>query len=187
MTDPNSITHPRRINAGLRRKKALELRLMGYSFQEIADTIIRGGENNKWDFDVPDSYDKRNCWKDVDIELKSVAKETFKSAEDVLATELLRLEMLQRAFFTKALEGDNPSLNSVLRIMDRRADLLGLKKIKDEMFRNSNIQKIITLYNNGEIGIQEIEEEFGEEIARRVLDSRRNPRIENSENKERVQ
>lgn len=46
--------------------------------------------------------------------------------EECRELELLRLDRLQEALWTRAVGGDIPAIGSVLRIMDQRAKLLGL-------------------------------------------------------------
>lgn len=55
-------------------------------------------------------------------------------ADEARQTELDRLDRLQRGVWAQAVNGDVGAINSVLRIMDRRARLLGLDApIKQEI------------------------------------------------------
>jgi len=47
-------------------------------------------------------------------------------ANEARQTELDRLDRLQRAIWPHALDGEIPAANTILRLMDRRAKLLGL-------------------------------------------------------------
>lgn len=47
-------------------------------------------------------------------------------AEEARQTEADRLDRLQRAVWPKALNGEIPAINTVLKLMERRARLLGL-------------------------------------------------------------
>lgn len=46
--------------------------------------------------------------------------------EELVGRELRKLELLERPFFRKALQGDEKAADRVLAIMKRRADMLGL-------------------------------------------------------------
>lgn len=51
---------------------------------------------------------------------------TNAGTEELRTAEADRLDRLQRAVWVQALNGDLPAVNTVLRIMERRARLLGL-------------------------------------------------------------
>lgn len=63
----------------------------------------------------------------VNSRLKAALTRTMREpAAEVRALEAERLDALQVRVWAKALKGDNDSVNTVLRIMQRRARLLGL-------------------------------------------------------------
>ena len=57
-----------------------------------------------------------------------MAQITAEPARELLQLELLRLDEMQRGFYAAACEGNIAAINMCLRILDRRAHLLGLYK-----------------------------------------------------------
>ncbi len=107
-----------------RRTQAIQLRLAGAEWQQIADTLGYS--------------DKAAANKDVTRALEIAAKEQRASAEVLRETELQRLDRMQRGLWTAAIGGDVRSVEAVLRVMDRRMKLLGLDvppDIEDRMRR----------------------------------------------------
>ena len=107
-----SKTTARRIDVARRRARLLELRRAGLTFQEIVDQH-------------PDLGYKRasNAAQDATRALRKVLEEP---ARDVLALELSRLDALTQALWTAARRGDVKAVDRIVRIMERRARLLGL-------------------------------------------------------------
>ncbi len=97
--------------AAERRQQALELRKGGASYRAIA---ARLGVNEK------------TAWQDVQKALRALAALEQASAEEYRALELARLDNLQAAHWRMAMQGNIKSTQIVLRIMERRARLLGL-------------------------------------------------------------
>ena len=99
----------------------------------------------------------------------------FESVDEARKLELMRLDELQFSLWDRAINGDLPAANCVLKIMDRRAKLLGLDK-PDKVEVNKwdftgediegEVQKIVTMMN-------EREEEF---MARREAEVRQEMR-----------
>jgi len=117
-----------------RQQKALDYRVTGMTYQQIADAL---------------GVTRPTAWKYVAAALDEVAKETFAKAAQLRELELARLDHLQReaerilrskhVYVTQGgkivydgeerLNDDAPTMqaiNTVLRIMERRAKLLGL-------------------------------------------------------------
>lgn len=105
-----------------RRRKAVEMRLSGLDWQTIADKLkyaSRGAAN-----------------KDVSRAVDLLTREVVTAAAELRDLELLRLDRLQAAMWRDAMNGDDKAVRAILRIMDRRARLLGLdtpKTIKHVM------------------------------------------------------
>ena len=92
-----------------REAKALDLRLLGYSYDRIAREI---------------GYAHRSAArKAVDRALKAIPREAALQLRDI---ELERLDLLQRSLASQIVRGHLPSIDSMLRIMHHRAKLLGL-------------------------------------------------------------
>ncbi|HEX3052699.1 MAG TPA: hypothetical protein VHP83_18715 [Aggregatilineaceae bacterium] len=97
--------------AAERRVKALDLRQSGLSYRKIAEQL---------EVDVATVF--RDI-KDSLAELKAV-EET--EAEELRIIEVARLDAILNAMYNKAINGDQGAVDRVLRIMERRAKLLGL-------------------------------------------------------------
>lgn len=104
-----SSTGVRNLSALDRQMQALDLRKSGASFAQIAQAL---------GYATPSGAHKA---------VMSAIKKTLREpAEEVRTLELERLDRLQMAAWTKAIKGDLRAIDAVLRIMKRRAELLGL-------------------------------------------------------------
>lgn len=106
---PESASSPRRIDAAEKRTRALQLRKAGATYDQIAQQV--GYEN------------RGNAYRAVMQELKELPKD---DAAEVLTLEVERLDQLLVALWPKAMKGDVRSAETVIRLMERRAKLLGL-------------------------------------------------------------
>ena len=109
MPRTNIKTSPSTIDAKMRAAKALELRMEGMKFDDIAAEL--GYNSRQAAFDA------------VSRELKALTREP---AEEVLRLDLERLDRMWGIHFLNAQAGDAVALSSCMRIMERRARLLGL-------------------------------------------------------------
>jgi hypothetical protein len=95
-----------------RRKSALALKRSGATYQQIADQL--------------GFHDRAHAQKDVLKALREIGRD---EAKDVLALELERLDAILRGgLFERARKGDLPSVDRVMKLMDRRASYLGLNR-----------------------------------------------------------
>jgi hypothetical protein len=92
-----------------KRRKALRLRKAGMGYESIASKV---GYSNAG-----------AAYKAVQAALKATIQEP---ADDVRTLEIERLDRLMLALWKLALEGESDAIDRVLKIMDRRAKLLGL-------------------------------------------------------------
>ena len=106
-----SSTEARRITAAERRAQALDLRLAGYSFEAIGQQL---------------GISKQAAYKHVSTALETLHTQTDNSAEQLRALELERLDALLKGCWTAASAGDPESTRVVLKVLERRAKLLGL-------------------------------------------------------------
>ena len=102
-------TSPSTIDAKLRAAKALEMRMEGMKFDDIAAELGFSGRQGAYDA--------------VSRELKAITREP---AEEVLRLDLERLDKMWGIHYLNAQAGDAMALSSCMRIMERRARLLGL-------------------------------------------------------------
>jgi hypothetical protein len=94
-----------------RDARVFELRIQGNTFDQIASEVGFSGPSGAWQ-----AYQR--------------VKEShiFESVDEARQLELMRLDEMQFAIWDRAINGELPALQCVLKIMDRRAKLLGLDK-----------------------------------------------------------
>lgn len=105
-----------------RRAFVIELRKSGATYDQIAQATIQKFGLGA----LPAGWDSRYAYKDVARELERVQGYVNGLAEDVKELEVQRLDRLLLAVWKKAAEGDLGAVDRALRIMERRARLLGL-------------------------------------------------------------
>lgn len=106
-----SRTSPRRMKAVERQRQALELRMAGYTYDVIAERI---------------GYtDGSAAYKAV---MAGILKTLQEPADHVRAIEVARLDKLMAGIYLQAKQGNLPSMDRVLKLMERRARLLGLDR-----------------------------------------------------------
>lgn len=104
-------TDQQRITATERRIKALALRKAGASYRSIADTLACS-LSQVYD-DVQHAYAELNAQQQAE-------------AAEARTLEAARLDDVQASFWQRARSGDVKAAQTVLRVMERRAKLLGL-------------------------------------------------------------
>ncbi len=110
------------LDTAKRRKEVIQLREAGATWADIADTMLdRHGADA-----LPSGWDKRYAWNDFDRALDKVQDEVKERARTVREMELRRLRRMQRGLWQKAVSGDTDAVRTVVRLMKRRANLLGL-------------------------------------------------------------
>lgn len=95
----------------LRALKAYDLRITGMSYRNI------GSELN---------VSHQTAFTDVLAVMEEIREETRKEARHYRDLDLKRLDELQGAAWPKAIEGNQQAILNVMRIMERRAKLLGI-------------------------------------------------------------
>jgi hypothetical protein len=125
-----------------RDARVFELRIQGHTFDQIAGEVGYSGPSGAWQ-----AYQR-------------IKSETiFESIDEARQLELMRLDEMQLAVWDRAINGDLPAAHCVLKIMDRRAKLLGLDKPeKVEVNRwdfsgedlDAEVQRIATMINERE-------------------------------------
>lgn len=111
MADINSPTTNRRTAAAERAKQAVNLRIAGATFAQIGERI---------------GVSTQAAHKMVVKHLDETRRLTAESAEQLRDMELKRLDAMQAALWPDAMRGDEQKVDRVIRIMGRRAALLGL-------------------------------------------------------------
>ncbi|MFK0045525.1 hypothetical protein ACIQU4_15630 [Streptomyces sp. NPDC090741] len=95
-----------------RRAKAIRMKINGHSYTEIAEQLGYSSRGSA-------SSDVRRALEKHVIE-EGLAVEAWRELE------LARLDILQKAIWNKAMDGDPRAIETALKILDRRAKLLGL-------------------------------------------------------------
>ena len=100
----------------------MALRKSGATYRQIAEQVERqvGKEN------LPTTWGERYAHKDVRRELNRIQAETGETAQETLMLELARLDAALMAIWRGVQSGDYQAIDRLLRIMDRRAKMLGL-------------------------------------------------------------
>ena len=91
-----------------RKRNALELRLAGASYRDIADAL-----------QVSQATALQDC-------KEALADIPAQQADEMRTVELSRLDRLQRAVWPRAIKGDLQAVDRAIKIIDRRAKLFGL-------------------------------------------------------------
>lgn len=105
-----------------RRRAVLRLRKAGATYRDIAETLRQQYTAER----LPSGWDERYAAKDVKRELQKVRAANQEEAESIRDMELGRLDSLQRGLWQAATDGDTDAARTVLKVMKRRAALLGL-------------------------------------------------------------
>lgn len=108
MPNHNAVPDPEQVDKEL---KVLELRRMGMTWQRIAEQTGYADHSGAY------------------LAYKRAIKRTLQPVVDeVRDMELDRLDRLQMALWPKAMQGSERSVLAIVRVMEHRAALLGLKK-----------------------------------------------------------
>lgn len=113
-----------------RERKVLELRLLGITWEQIASTVGYASAGAAWK-----AYQR------------ALVRTLREPAEEVRVQEAERLNRIMTVHLQRAIQGDVASANLVLRIMERRARLLGL----DEPTKIENKTEMTVYQGGGDI------------------------------------
>ena len=113
MKNANSPTGPRRITTAERRKVAVNLRVAGATFTQIGDQL---------------GVSRQAAHQMVTKALDELAAQVSESADQLRAIELHRLDAMTAALWSGAMSGDEQKIDRVIKLMNRRAAMLGLDR-----------------------------------------------------------
>jgi hypothetical protein len=102
---------PAKVQAAVRRKEAVDFRLQGMTYREIALEL---------------GVTPTRARQLVAEALAAIEKDTAESAEELRRLELDRLDQLQCGLWEEAAGGNLKAVGAALKIMERRARLVGL-------------------------------------------------------------
>jgi hypothetical protein len=111
-----------KIDTKRRRKMVLRLRKEGLLYREIAGRVQEQFSADE----LPNGYDAAYVGKDLRRALQNVESDLETEARDMLRMELRRLNELQAAMWSKAMQGEEGAVDRILNVMKRRAKYLGL-------------------------------------------------------------
>lgn len=129
-----------------RTKKALQLRLAGAAYRDIAKVV---------------GVSHGTVHDDVQRALRDIPK---READDLRAVEVERLDALQKAVWDDAMDGDLQAVDRAVRIIDRRAKMLGLDAPQQvevsgqDVDLDATVAKILAaaqIAQNGQVGTGE--------------------------------
>lgn len=129
---------PARVTAAARRAEALRLRAAGKTYAEIACALC---------------INESSAWRLVQREFDRLNADTRETAEQIRQVECARLDALHAALWPTAKTGNTQAIFAVLKVMDRRAKLLGLDSPAKVDFGDSGrtgIAAMIALAQNPE-------------------------------------
>lgn len=108
---PKAKSGPEMVRRTLQQRQTLELRRSGMTINEIGMQIGR---------------DKSTVFRYLEAALADVREEIRQTADKLRELELSRLEKLLFGLWGTAIGGDVPAVLAVLKVLERRAKLLGL-------------------------------------------------------------
>jgi hypothetical protein len=127
-------TAPRKVERRRRIAVALDMRIKGATYQQIGDALgVTLQSANR-------------------MVLAGVAEWNAtirRDAADLIALEYARLERLHAAVWDQAIAGDPAAVDRVLKIMERRAKLLGLDRQPDLGSETAELRIILEEDSNG--------------------------------------
>jgi hypothetical protein len=107
----NTGNHPDKVNADERKRQAIAMRRTGATFEDIGRAL---------------GISTQAAHKAVKRALAELAAMTMDEAASLRALELDRLDRMQAAIWRNVTSGNLSAVDRALRIMERRAKLLGL-------------------------------------------------------------
>ena len=116
-----------------RRLQALELRKAGATYQQIGERL---------------NISANQAHLDVRRELQKLAEQSAELATEVRQMELERLDAMHLGLWPEARKGHLGAVDRVLRIMERRASLLGLDAPKQQDIRLETLDVVIGAVTN---------------------------------------
>jgi hypothetical protein len=111
-----------KIDTKRRRKLVLKLRKEGLLYREIAERVREQFSEDE----LPKGFDASYVGQDLRRALQNVESDLETEARDMLRMELRRLNELQAAMWSKAMQGEESAVDRILNVMQRRAKYLGL-------------------------------------------------------------
>ncbi len=117
-------------------EEVLDLRIQGYSYPKIAKHlgISVGG-----------------AYKSLNRALERLEKEVGETAREIIKQEIARIDEILPNAIERAKEGNDKAVNSVIKLMERRAKYLGLDE-PDKLMINGGISVNVVDYGGKKKG-----------------------------------
>lgn len=163
----SSATSPAKVRRLERASRAFQLRKAGYDYQDIADIIEAEWEDAGLSTELPDSWGKRFARKDVMNVMTDLRNTMAESVLEIVELDLSRLDDMLASVWTKAIEGKYEAIDRVLKIMDRKARIVGY----DKSLNSSDWRlEILELLETGKITMAQVRKELGDELATQFVE-----------------
>lgn len=137
-----------RLRGREREIKAMELRKSGATYAAIGEAL---------------GISEQGAYKAVIRALDKLNAKVIEGAEQLRRLELERLDRLFLAVYPKAIGGSYEAIDRALKIMARRARLLGLDAV--ERAEVTWREEVISLLRSGSISVEQVIEELGRDLA----------------------
>lgn len=150
-------------NVYLRRSKIAELRIEGMTYEAITNELIDSfGADN-----LPSNYDAGNCYDDMQAYLNSVKIKSTETINEIVTVETLRLDVYLQRLKDNINAGDVRSIETALKISERRSKLLGL----DSAIKIDWKIEIGMAVSKGLITLNDVRKELSEDMYFEFLES----------------
>jgi predicted DNA-binding protein (UPF0251 family) len=103
---------------------AMELRLAGMSYRQIGDKM---------------GVSQQSAFRYVKTAIKSIQKDYAEKAHELVTIDLAKLKQIELAMYGKVMKGDLNAIDKLLKVMERRARLLGLDAPKQIEVANKTL------------------------------------------------
>jgi hypothetical protein len=121
-----SKTSAQLLDTAKRRSRVLAYRRAGMTYEQIANQMVEDGREGVFKGSLPSGWDARYAYKDVKRELEKLRDEMAEDVSAIRELEIQRLDEMIRNIWDQVESGELGAYDRVLRIMKRRADLMGL-------------------------------------------------------------
>jgi hypothetical protein len=144
----------------------VRLRLNGFSYREIVEAVRGQIDPNQ----LPEKYSEDTVNQDLYKHYKRLDEMDRESIRIARRMDLQRLDSLLMVAFNKALGGDLKATEVTLKVMERRAKLLGMDRPSTVQIKDWR-SEVLDLIRSGKVTVEDVRQEFGTQIARDILES----------------
>lgn len=153
----------------IRRKEVVNLRGSGMKFDEISEYM-----KQKYGELIPDKYCGQSAYTDFRNEVARLKSEEGETASELKWLDNSRLEKLILASFDIAMEGNLKAMEIAVKLMERRAKLMGLDAPQQTVTKSWQ-SEIAELLISGQVSVDEVRKEIGDELYSRSFSNLKLP------------